>query len=205
MHSSSLRRLIIVQVRKQMAIIKGCFLIFYKIMVCWVYVLESRIALMRQNFFYLKQVCCVWGKKLSLECSLFEMFTLILTYFRFFKECICCLLASMLGFPLGVIQFVFIYHPLHDTFNIHTEVCVMMLVVVFGLILWMGDRNADRVVSSKMSRYLTLCMVGNFAFFFVVCGFFSSPEPKTQGELLWSLTVRRRPYVCPQSLNNISS
>ena len=44
---------------------------------------------------------------------------------------------------------------------------------------------------------------------------FSSPEPKAQGEVLWSLTVRRhrRPSVCPsvrpsvrsQSLNNISS
>ena len=40
---------------------------------------------------------------------------------------------------------------------------------------------------------------------------FSSPEPKAQGELLWSLTVRRRrrpyvrPSVRPQSLNNISS
>ena len=75
-------------------------------------------------------------------------------YFRFFKECVCCLLASMFGFPLGVIQFVFIYHPLHDTFNIHTEVCVMMLIVVFGLIVWMGDRNADRTVSSKMSKCL---------------------------------------------------
>ena len=60
----------------------------------------------------------------------------------------------MLGFPLGVIQFVFIYHPLHDTFGIHTEVCVMMLVVIFGLIIWMGDRNADRTVSSKLSEYL---------------------------------------------------
>ena len=44
---------------------------------------------------------------------------------------------------------------------------------------------------------------------------FSSPELKAQGELLWSLTVRRRrrrrrrpyvrPSVRPQSLNNISS
>ena len=41
---------------------------------------------------------------------------------------------------------------------------------------------------------------------------FSSPEPKAQGEVLWSLTVRRRrrrpsvrPSVRSQSLNNISS
>ena len=40
---------------------------------------------------------------------------------------------------------------------------------------------------------------------------FSSPEPMAQGEVLWSLTVRRRrrpsvrPSVRSQSLNNISS
>ena len=38
---------------------------------------------------------------------------------------------------------------------------------------------------------------------------FSSSEPKAQGELLWSLTLRRhrpsvRPSFRPQSLNNIS-
>ena len=33
---------------------------------------------------------------------------------------------------------------------------------------------------------------------YIVCSFFSSPEPKAQGELLWSLTVRhRRPSVRP--------
>ena len=48
--------------------------------------------------------------------------------------------------------------------------------------------------------------------FLVLSYIFSSPEPKAQGELLWSLTVRRRrrrpyvrPSVRPQSLNNISS
>ena len=63
------------------------------------------------------------------------------------------LLAAMCGFPLGVVQFVFIYHPLHDTFGIHTEVCVMMLVVIYGSIVWMGDRHGERVISTKFSEY----------------------------------------------------
>lgn len=62
------------------------------------------------------------------------------------------LLSAMLGFPLGVVQFVFIYHPLHDTYGIHTEVCVMLLVVVYGLIIWLGDRNGHRADSFKRSR-----------------------------------------------------
>lgn len=98
-------------------------------------------------------------------------------YTGFFKECLCCLLAAMCGFPLGVIQFVFIYHPLHDTFNIHTEVCVMMLVVVFGLIVWMGDRNADRSVSSKikpLDEIMTIVIVHYTYFLYLV--FTSKPE-----------------------------
>ena len=31
----------------------------------------------------------------------------------------------------------------------------------------------------------------------LVCSFISSPEPKAQGEVLWSLTVRRRRRRCP--------
>lgn len=65
-------------------------------------------------------------------------------YAGFLSETVCMLLAAMFGFPLGVIQFVFIYHPLHDTYGIHTEVCVMLLVVVYGLIIWLGDRSVDR-------------------------------------------------------------
>jgi len=62
------------------------------------------------------------------------------------------LLAAMFGFPLGVLQFVFMYHPLHDTYGIHTEVCVMILLVVFGVIIWLGDRYGNRT-TQKRSKY----------------------------------------------------
>ena len=47
-------------------------------------------------------------------------------------------------------------------------------------------------------------MVQKYAcpFYRILILFFSSPKPKAQGELLWSLTVRRRPSVRP-SVHNL--
>ncbi|XP_052783470.1 uncharacterized protein LOC128222985 [Mya arenaria] len=94
------------------------------------------------------------------------------------RETLCMLLAAMFGFPLGVIQFVFIYHPLHDTYGIHTEVCVMLLVVVFGLIVWMGDRNGHRAETFKRRWFLDEIMtevILHYTFFLYLV-FTSKPE-----------------------------
>lgn len=42
--------------------------------------------------------------------------------------------------PLGVIQFIPVYHPLHDSLGIHSEVCVLMLIMVYAMIVWSADR-----------------------------------------------------------------
>ncbi|XP_062614663.1 uncharacterized protein LOC134276426 [Saccostrea cucullata] len=60
----------------------------------------------------------------------------------FFKEALACLLAGILGMPLGVIQFLPVYHPLHDSNEIHTEVCVWIQMAVYVMIMWAGDRKA---------------------------------------------------------------
>ncbi|KAJ8318265.1 hypothetical protein KUTeg_003356 [Tegillarca granosa] len=72
----------------------------------------------------------------------------------FFKELVCCLIAAMCGFPLGTLQFLPIYHPLHDSNQIHTEVCVCLLFAMYVMIIWSADRtNApDRVQSQAAGR-----------------------------------------------------
>lgn len=60
----------------------------------------------------------------------------------FFKEALACVLAGILGMPLGVIQFLPVYHPLHDSNNVHTEVCVFLQMSVYVMITWAGDRQA---------------------------------------------------------------
>ncbi|KAK2160483.1 hypothetical protein LSH36_132g01073 [Paralvinella palmiformis] len=61
----------------------------------------------------------------------------------FFKEIICCLLTGMFSFPLGTLQFIPIYHTLHDKYHIHTEVCVFLLIGVYMLMWWTGDRHPE--------------------------------------------------------------
>lgn len=57
------------------------------------------------------------------------------------KEILCAVLAGLCGMPGGVLQFLFLYHPLHDTLGIHTENCVITIVVVYFLIVWTADRT----------------------------------------------------------------
>ncbi|KAF2357434.1 hypothetical protein FHG87_011808 [Trinorchestia longiramus] len=66
------------------------------------------------------------------------------------KELLCVLLAGLCGMPGGVLQFIFLYHPLHDTYNIHTENCVFFIVILYLLIVWSADRSP--VVASRRNK-----------------------------------------------------
>ncbi|KAK7066324.1 hypothetical protein SK128_015350 [Halocaridina rubra] len=56
------------------------------------------------------------------------------------KELLCAFLAGLCGFPGGVLQFICLYHPLHDMYGIHTENCVITICVIYILIVWSADR-----------------------------------------------------------------
>lgn len=66
------------------------------------------------------------------------------------KEVLCALLAGLCGMPGGVLQFIFLYHPLHDTLGIHTENCVFLIVILYLLIVWSADRLP--VMSSRRQK-----------------------------------------------------
>ena len=53
---------------------------------------------------------------------------------------ICAVITGLFAMPLGVMQFIPVYHPLHDSLGIHSEVCVLMLVAVYMLVVWSADR-----------------------------------------------------------------
>lgn len=65
------------------------------------------------------------------------------------KEILCAMLAGLCGMPGGVLQFLFLYHPLHDTLGIHTENCVFIIVVVYFLIVWTADRTPPHNARSQ--------------------------------------------------------
>ncbi|KAL3876893.1 hypothetical protein ACJMK2_034674 [Sinanodonta woodiana] len=73
-----------------------------------------------------------------------------------FKELICCLVASMCGFPLGVLQFIPVYHTLHDIFHIHSEVCVFILFAVYAMIIWTAFQSVARGMSATPKRKFRL-------------------------------------------------
>nr|AEE62913.1 unknown [Dendroctonus ponderosae] len=58
----------------------------------------------------------------------------------FLKEFFATFLASLLGPIGGLPLFIPIYHPLHDVFNIHSEVTYFILLTIFLLLIWSGDR-----------------------------------------------------------------
>nr|CAD7403377.1 unnamed protein product [Timema cristinae] len=57
------------------------------------------------------------------------------------RELFVAVMAALLGMPGGILLFIPIYHPLHDLFQVHTEVCVVLLLTGFFLIVWSADRN----------------------------------------------------------------
>nr|CAD7597144.1 unnamed protein product [Timema genevievae] len=57
------------------------------------------------------------------------------------RELFVAVMAALLGMPGGILLFIPIYHPLHDLLKVHTEVCVVLLLAGFFLIVWSTDRN----------------------------------------------------------------
>lgn len=62
---------------------------------------------------------------------------------RISRELLCTVVTALSGMPGGVLQFLPIYHPLHDYFGIHTENCVITLVIIYFMIAWRNDRKGN--------------------------------------------------------------
>ncbi len=44
--------------------------------------------------------------------------------------------------PLAtLLQFIPLYHTFHDLYAVHTEVCVVVLLGLYIVLAWIGDRN----------------------------------------------------------------
>lgn len=43
--------------------------------------------------------------------------------------------------PLGILQFIPVYHSLHDSLHIHSEICVLLFLALFFLVAWTSDRQ----------------------------------------------------------------
>lgn len=65
-------------------------------------------------------------------------------YFRRKSEVIALVSASIFGMPGGCFLFMVLYHPLHDFYNIHSEVTAVIVLMVAAVIVWKFDRKSER-------------------------------------------------------------
>ena len=82
---------------------------------------------------------------------------------RCFCEVLCAVLTGLLSTPLGVLQFIPIYHPLHDMFGIHSEVCVLLLVMVYIMVIWSADRHPFENARAGKTGASLVCYPLSFA------------------------------------------
>ena len=59
-----------------------------------------------------------------------------------------------LSMPVAVVfQFLPFYHVFHDLYGVHTEVCVGVMVALYAIIAWSGDRvNVPEARPSQQSK-----------------------------------------------------
>lgn len=117
------------------------------------------------------------------------------------KEILCALLGGLCGMPGGVIQFLFLYHPLHDTYGIHTENCVIIIVVVYMLIVWTADRTprlASRKQKGEKIHWSVLIIVVNMILHYGLywcMAVFGNPEDEV------SIGLHERTGDCDEKTN----
>ena len=89
----------------------------------------------------------VWCNYILFFIEIFLFFCL-----RFPKELFCSLLTGLLAMPLGVLQFIPLYHPLHDLLLVHSEVCVLLFLSLYVLLVWTADRQPEREARASENK-----------------------------------------------------
>ena len=62
------------------------------------------------------------------------------------------MITGLLAMPVGILQFIPLYHPLHDIFNFHSEVTVLLFLTTYILIVWVADRHPTDEARAQSSR-----------------------------------------------------
>ncbi|XP_013384780.1 uncharacterized protein LOC106154826 isoform X2 [Lingula anatina] len=99
-------------------------------------------------------------------------------------EFLSTVLTGLFSMPLGTIQFILLYHPLHDVYQLHSEVCVLALLALYVLVIWSGDRNPTEDARSEGKDFFSWfdeisALVIIHYLFYVNLVVFSKPEQQS--------------------------
>lgn len=101
-------------------------------------------------YFYAACVCSfVWVVRLSRNLLLDKEYDWV----KFPREILCVVLAGLLSFWLGTLQFSLFYYPLHDFFGVHTEITTILFFGMYALIVYAADRNNPDAEARNGSRF----------------------------------------------------
>lgn len=75
----------------------------------------------------------------------------------FSKMMICVLLTACTTMPAGILQFIPLYHILHDKVLVHTEVCLCIYLAACGLVVWISAMNRNRNVQDNEAPFKQAC------------------------------------------------
>lgn len=93
--------------------------------------------------------------------------------------------ASILGMPGGCLLFIPLYHPLHDFFNVHSEVTAVTIILIWAAVVWKFDRKSNRLVKPEkmdiISKFLTIHLIGHYLFNIGIVIFFNPEDVVSVG------------------------
>ena len=72
--------------------------------------------------------------------------------------------------PLAaVLQFIPLYHIFHDIYSVHTEVCVWVMVGLYVMVAWAGDRSVGTEARRTSTGGIIMLVVDCVRILFCVC------------------------------------
>ncbi|XP_031618054.1 uncharacterized protein LOC116337539 [Contarinia nasturtii] len=87
--------------------------------------------------------------------------------------------ASFLGMPTGCLFFVAVYHPLHDFYNVPSEVTAISILLIFTAVVWKFDRKCNRYEKPAKMNFMSKVLFGHFIVHYMVylgTAIFFNPE-----------------------------
>ncbi|XP_043229896.1 uncharacterized protein LOC122385587 [Amphibalanus amphitrite] len=131
------------------------------------------------------------------------------------RELLCALLAGICGMPGGVLQFLPLYHPLHDIFGVHSENTLLMIAALYTLLVWSADRRAEDGSRPRLGQrnrpYLVMfCLLLHYAVYWSMAVFFNPEDEISIGlhekvgpcdvyqdvHTAFGMTLKKRKYLC---------